>query len=401
MRLIQITCFVICCVSSFSYGDITSLYGQRVYEPLPSGRYVEAKYQQWLDDWFLPGLYREYSSVPGMLTLGRPDTNKKSTIPVVPKLHKHGSKSSKSSAHKTSKKRGAELNGAGLVRSKRGAGEGSLATTEETTLPTLEQIKNKYKSVNWEDVISDVKPADFPTNLIWWMVCMIHHAMEFDARDSVRRSFHQILRRYDTALPLLVQISFQYFLSSPYYDEKHKQLLKAWMEFMEVKYSHKTDWYNWVTKKKWEDDTRPGRLFAQASMWDTVTGQPTARGYKVLQEVGGNIDWLSNEMMKPEKFRSYILWEFIVLLYYEEDDIIIASDFNELCWELDDLVLQNTFVIFLDHVFFKKNNIPTREINMFGLWLDQALECEIKIPFDWREELIQQRARKNLTPAAE
>ena len=402
MRLIQITCFVIFCVSSFSYGDLTLLSGQSIYEPLSSGKYGDVKYQQWLHDWYLRGLYVEYPTVPGILTLGRTRVIKEPKPATVPKSQNSLRNPSGKSTSGMSTKRRAELVNA-VIQGVTGDPDNRLVINEKVPLPTMQEVQDKYQSfgVNWEDVISDIKPADFPSVTIWWITCSINRALTFDARDSVKRSFHEILRDYDTALPLLVQICFKYFLNSPDFHEKHKLLLYAWMEYMEVKYHKRLKWNKWVEKKEWKEDTRPKPFMTKNSLWNSKTAEPTAEGFIVLKNAGGNMDWFKDDMAKPKEFRSTMLWDFVVELYNEEDYIVNASDIEELWLGSNDAVLQNTFASFLYHVFFKKNNIPSREIDMFALWLDQALTYEIKVQFKWRKGLIQKRQNNFMTLLAE
>ena len=402
MRLIHITCFVIFCVSSFCYGDLTSLSGQRVYEHLSAGKYEDVKFQQWLHDWYLKGLYVEYSTVPGILTLGR-----------YRKIKKPKSTNMLTSKHNLKESTGQRTSGMSniyheeLVNALIPGAKSNLKNrpiiTKKAQLPTMQEIQSKYVSqgVKWSDVDTKTMPADFPSVIIWRLVCLINRALDFDAGDSAKRDFHGILRHYDAALPLLVQICFQYFLNSPDFTIQHKLLLHAWIECMEIKHQKRLDWNKWLIEKVWEEDTQPGRLMTQNSLWDSITGKPTAEGMIVLEKAGGNMDWFKNEMQKPEEFHSIALWDFVVALYDKQNNIANASGFDELWLLNNDSVLHNTFITFLYHVFYKKNDIPSEEIDMFALWLDQALTLGIKVQFGWRKELIQKKQDNVMMPPAE
>ena len=338
-----------------------------------------AIFMGWIYQYFLTGNYRQYYPGPPLVMLPN-----KSTKPGKQKIG--GQKPTKPDTKLSKVKK--KSNGKNMQKLFQKRPE--LCTANTATIIhvpiqiSLERLKAEFESmgIKWKDVHGDDIPDNFPSEWVWEVTGWVNAALEKHSKSKREEiSFNEVLATYDPALPAVARGAYRAFLSgqTTQVNESDRMLVRAWLDYMMVKYYHYYDWRAWLQTSI--PDTPV--LNSQVCLYDDVREQPTKECKTLFQDSDFSLSCIKEDE-RPDSFRSNSLWWLIWRLDTLGADAIMAEDFTGVF--PNEHVLAFSFPLTLYELFAADSALTGSELLLLEAWLDYAT-IKIGLNFDWRTEL--------------
>ena len=324
----------------------------------------------WLELWFLPGLYRFHISVPGIISTPKGKHKKKRRF-------------------------------FNLYTPPPSPGSLAIAPPTQDTVST-EQMKTNLMTgaIDPSLIMTDKMPSNFKSEWVWVVVTLINQQIARFSRSKLYKHiegtliskdlFHQILSSGDPYLPIIAKNTCIAFLANPNTPIKDKELLQTWLDYMMLDHDF---YFNW--RQEWT--TQPATDMAAINLQSSTPLCPSKQIGKAPV-----FDWLgifiasSNEITIPDLmaesqpafFKSRSFW----FLLCEIDK---AASLIEAPVELDSIFNDETLSHALPLILFEIFSSPeysskqhTKSLAYIELLLDCSV-CQFGLLCKWRDVMTQ------------